>query len=72
MTEWRADAEAIRAALRTPAPPEPEMTPQREAQLRELGYELPGFTERQIAANAAAREDIWRSRMAPERDSNAA
>ena len=64
MNEWRADAEAIRAALYAPGPPVPELTPEREAQLRELGYELPGFTERQIAANAAARDDIWLRRIA--------
>ena len=70
MTEWRADAEAIRAALRTPAPPEPEMTPEREAWLHEQGYETPGFAERQAAANAIAR-DAKLLRI-PAREGNAA
>ncbi|MGH3288876.1 MAG: hypothetical protein ACRDPD_30075 [Streptosporangiaceae bacterium] len=64
MNEWRGDADKIRAALRTPGLPVPEMTPEREAWLVSLGYELPEWADRQAHANAQARDERLLRRIA--------
>jgi hypothetical protein len=53
-TEWRAPASAdIRSLLRDSAITTPHWE---EAELRQLGYELPGWQERQAQAAADARD----------------